>query len=679
MYESFYRLKEKPFSLLPDPDYLYLSGKHGTALALLEYSLLNQTGFCVISGETGAGKTTLIRRVLAECGGNVSVGLISNTHRAFGELLGWICMAFGLEYQGKTKPQLYEGFIQFLIDQYAKSRQTVLVIDEAQNMSPETLEELRMLSNVNADKDQVLQMILVGQPGLQETLRRPGLEQFAQRIAVDYHLGPLSREETGDYIRHRLVVAGGRPDVFDDEACDVVFQYSRGTPRLINLLCDSVLVYGYAQHRSTVDASIVRNVMRDREVHDTLPHFASGATDARPLVAAADIAHVHDPQHVVVAADNGARLSAQAAIEPLADQTKGEPPEEEQQFLHRSVAAAGGVPALVQPTLTGSADDGVEPPRAVINKLVTMETWSRNSIRVGARYRAGRTVGTQESQSGASFPSDGTLVAAPAVQPVHGAGKDDKLQATAVETVPLDDRTVIDLDKGVGMANHNLMSDARERRPRVFWGAAAVLGFISGLLVAAILIGAVYLRLGPAAPPADSALPPDAASVPLTAPPPAAGASVITPPPALHAAEDSADKARLLEIRSERDAALAEARALERERDAALAVAKARERATKAELRAARAEEQERAAARGHSVAARVKHDAEPVASEARPKQATQPVPAAPAASEAVNAAVVAPAAPAAAPKATKDSAPLKFSANPCKGPSAKFLSTCKE
>jgi general secretion pathway protein A len=265
MYEAFYGFREKPFSIIPDPSFLYFSPKHRMAFDLLEYGLMNQAGFNVITGEIGTGKTTLIRHLLGQLGTDTTVGLISNTHRSFGELLQWILFAYGLEYRGKEKVEMFHTFLDFMLQQYAQNKRTVLIVDEAQNMSPETLEELRMLSNVNADKDQVLQVILVGQAQLRDLLQRPDLEQFAQRIAVDYHLGPLSQEETRTYIRHRVSVAGcGNAELFDDAACDVVYEYSQGVPRLINLLCDTALVYGFAEQKTAIDAQLVQDVARDK-------------------------------------------------------------------------------------------------------------------------------------------------------------------------------------------------------------------------------------------------------------------------------------------------------------------------------------------------------------------------------------------------------------------------------
>jgi general secretion pathway protein A len=262
MYETFYSFREKPFSLLPDPAFLFLARQHSTALAVLEYGLVNQAGFTVVTGEIGCGKTTLIRHVLNTLGQDITVGLLSNTQR--GELLQWVLMAFGLDYQGKEKVALYETFIEFIIDEYAKNRRTVLIIDEAQNLGVDALEELRMLSNVNADKDQVLQLILVGQPELRATLSRPGLIQFAQRVAVDYFLVPLESEQIGSYIRHRLEIAGGDPALFKPEACQLVYHHSEGIPRLINLLCDTALVYGYAAGKQKIDVELVREVVQDK-------------------------------------------------------------------------------------------------------------------------------------------------------------------------------------------------------------------------------------------------------------------------------------------------------------------------------------------------------------------------------------------------------------------------------
>jgi len=285
MYETFYNLREKPFTLLPDPGFLFFSDKHRMALTLLEYGLMNQAGFTVISGDIGTGKTTLIRHLLDNMDREHTVGLISNTHRDFGELLQWILLAFNLEHANLNKVEMYQRFVDFIIDEYAHNRRTVLIVDEAQNMAAETLEELRMLSNINADKDQALQVVLVGQRELRDTLRRPDLVQFAQRISVDYHLQPLSEDEVVGYIGHRIKVAGGDPELFDDSACRAVYRFSNGVPRLINLLCDTALVYGYAEQTQHIRRELVCDVAREKQQGGIFPTFAD--PDA-PEQAAAD-------------------------------------------------------------------------------------------------------------------------------------------------------------------------------------------------------------------------------------------------------------------------------------------------------------------------------------------------------------------------------------------------------
>ncbi len=273
MYESFFGFREKPFSLLPDPGFLYPSKKHSMALTMLQYGLMNQAGITVITGEVGSGKTTLIRKLLSEIDDDISTGLISNTHESFGDLLQWVSMAFDLDYKGKDKIALYDAFANYVIDEYAKSKRTVLIIDEAQNLSPSVLEELRMLSNINADKDQVMQLILVGQPELRETLQRQDLRQFAQRVSADYHLAPLLLSEAIAYIQHRLKVAGGNEDIFEVDACKIIWKYSGGIPRLINTICDTALVYAYAEQLKSVSRKLAAEVIVEKQKGGIFPIF----------------------------------------------------------------------------------------------------------------------------------------------------------------------------------------------------------------------------------------------------------------------------------------------------------------------------------------------------------------------------------------------------------------------
>src|SRR5713226_497403 len=236
MYEAFYGLREKPFSILPDPELIYWGQNHRLAFAMLEFGVLNSAGFTVITGEIGSGKTTLLRYLLRKINPNLTVGLISNTPQSRDELLQWIMMSLGQPFEGSYSSLFYR-FQQYLQVQYTNNRRTILIIDEAQNLQPDALEALRMLSNVNADKDQLLQLILVGQPQLKDLLCSPQLVQFAQRISADFHLKPLSCNEVAQYIDYRLSAVGAHLPLFSREACEVVAHASSGIPRSINILC----------------------------------------------------------------------------------------------------------------------------------------------------------------------------------------------------------------------------------------------------------------------------------------------------------------------------------------------------------------------------------------------------------------------------------------------------------
>jgi general secretion pathway protein A len=264
MYESYYGLKERPFALTPDPQFIFLALPHRQALTYLEFSLAHDAGFCLITGEVGAGKTTLIHHLLKSVDRTVTVGLVSNTSRNFGRLLQWVCMTFGLEHSGKDEVSLYDLFTRFLIDEYAKGHKVVLIVDEAQNLGPARLEELRVLSNINAGKHLLLQTILVGQPQLRALIRAPELLQFEQRIGADCHIGALSADEARHYVQHRLRVAGGCVSLFTHTAIKLAYQNSKGIPRLINHYCDRALVYGYADRAARIDHELMADAIEDR-------------------------------------------------------------------------------------------------------------------------------------------------------------------------------------------------------------------------------------------------------------------------------------------------------------------------------------------------------------------------------------------------------------------------------
>ncbi|MEX2479627.1 MAG: AAA family ATPase [Gammaproteobacteria bacterium] len=264
MYEQFYGFREKPFSMTPDPAFLYLGTKHSTGLSMLRYGLMNRAGITVLTGDIGAGKTTLLRHLLNESEADLVIGLISNTHESFGNLMQWVAVAFDLGTDSDSKPVLYERFASYLIEQYAAGKRTVLIVDEAQNLDDAALEELRLLTNINADKDQLLQLVLVGQPELRDKLRSPKLVQFVQRVAVDFHLAPLGPEETHHYINHRIEVAGGKPGLFGPVACRFIHYQCGGVPRLINSVCDTALVYGFAGQETEISAELVFDMVIER-------------------------------------------------------------------------------------------------------------------------------------------------------------------------------------------------------------------------------------------------------------------------------------------------------------------------------------------------------------------------------------------------------------------------------
>ena len=296
MYESFYGLREKPFNLLPDPEYLFMSRGHEDVYSHLEYAIAENKGFVVITGEVGSGKTTLINYLLERVDQDIQVGLITNTYVRPTQLIKMICKEFELEPEGMDKAEMIDLFQGFLVRQFAEKTRVLLIIDEAQNLTPETMEEIRMLSNIDAEKHHLMQMVLVGQPELKFKLRREDLRQIAQRVTVNCHLDGLTGDEVEAYIRHRLKIAGGEdtdifgaknPDVFDAGALAAIAGYSRGIPRIINILCDTALVYGYADELRVIDKKVIEHVIRAREAGGIFSEPGSDEKSA-PLAAVSD-------------------------------------------------------------------------------------------------------------------------------------------------------------------------------------------------------------------------------------------------------------------------------------------------------------------------------------------------------------------------------------------------------
>jgi len=264
MYENYYSLKEKPFQIVPNPNYLYLSSVHENAVTYLEYGLMENVGFILLTGEVGTGKTTLVRHIMNQFESEKDIAVIFNTNVSADELICLILQSCELEPEQGSKTKNIETFYQFLIEKYAQNRPVLLIIDEAQNLSDATLEEVRMLSNLQSDDQSLIQIMLVGQPELKDRLQKPDHGAFAQRIAVNFFLSGLTNKETESYIFYRLKKAGGNPNIFSPEAIEKIFQASKGIPRTINLLCDAAMVYGFGYEFKTIDAPVIEQVIKDK-------------------------------------------------------------------------------------------------------------------------------------------------------------------------------------------------------------------------------------------------------------------------------------------------------------------------------------------------------------------------------------------------------------------------------
>ncbi len=264
MYAAFFGLTEPPFSIAPDPRYLYMSDRHSEAQAHLLYGLEHGSGFVQLTGEVGTGKTTLCRSVLAALPETIEVALILNPRINEHELLQTLCDELRISYApGLSPKQLVDRLNHHLLQIHAEGRRTVLIIDEAQNLSREVLEQIRLLTNLETNKEKLLQIILIGQPELVELLARPDLRQLAQRVTARYHLLPLSRRETAAFVNHRLFVAGCERPVFNRGASKQIYRFSRGIPRLINLICDRALLGAYSQDKRIVGAGIIKKAARE--------------------------------------------------------------------------------------------------------------------------------------------------------------------------------------------------------------------------------------------------------------------------------------------------------------------------------------------------------------------------------------------------------------------------------
>ncbi len=264
MYFKFYDFKEAPFNMTPNSRFFFESAKHTEALSTLIYAIEERKGFVVITGDIGSGKTTVCRTLLNKLTSTTQTALITNTHMSGKDLLCCILEDLEVEYMPGSKSKLLSRLNHYLIEQLRLDNNVVVIIDEAQNLTPAVLEEVRMLSNLETENEKLIQIIFLGQPELKKKLSMPRLEQLCQRIAVFYHLSPLTEEESKQYILYRLKVASeSKRQYFTYEALNLIYQFSNGVPRLINSICDSALLNGFIYEKDVIDAELTREVVNE--------------------------------------------------------------------------------------------------------------------------------------------------------------------------------------------------------------------------------------------------------------------------------------------------------------------------------------------------------------------------------------------------------------------------------
>ena len=344
MYERFYRLRERPFALTPDPDYLYPSKMHSEALGYLRYGIESHAGFVVITGAIGSGKTTLLQTLLRNVDNKITVARVMNTLLDPRELIEAAMIDLGLDPAGMSKPAMLKTFGEFLVNERAAGRMVLLVIDEAQNLSLPALEEIRMLSNMETEKSKLVKILLFGQPDLRDKLSRPELEQLRQRITVSHHLLPLDCEETSRYINHRLARASiGAPLEFPRAVTDRIHERAGGIPRLINVIADATLVFGYGEERSEIDEGLIMDVITDLDATGVLglqpnPERRDSVVPVEPSVTQPAAAPVAIAPPVVTAASAAAlpiARPAPAIIDPRLAERERQLREREQQIVDR--------------------------------------------------------------------------------------------------------------------------------------------------------------------------------------------------------------------------------------------------------------------------------------------------------------------------------------------------------
>jgi general secretion pathway protein A len=320
MYLSFYGLAEKPFSITPDPRYLYLGGRHAEALAHLVYGVTEAGGFIQLTGEVGTGKTTIVRSLLAKQPDNTEIALILNPRMNAREFVATLCSELGMFLPDKTidsEMELIDILNRYLLKAHAQGKRVVLIVDEAQNLTPELLEQVRLLTNLETETQKLLQIILIGQPELRDMLARNDLRQLAQRITGRYHLEPLSRDEAAAYVKHRLRIAGATVDIFTTGALAELYRASGGVPRLLNIIGDRALLGGYSEDRHLITAALVRKAASEVSGRRITPAWLPWTLGAGTVAVVAGVALLawsqRDTPQVAKAAPPPAPVAAPAA------------------------------------------------------------------------------------------------------------------------------------------------------------------------------------------------------------------------------------------------------------------------------------------------------------------------------------------------------------------------------
>jgi putative secretion ATPase (PEP-CTERM system associated) len=365
MYERFYHLRDRPFALSPDPDYLYPSRVHREALDYLRFGIEGDAGFVVITGEIGSGKTTLLQVLLRNLDGQTTVIRLVNTLLTGRELIESMLLDLGVANPPATKPGMLRELARLLIEERTAGRRVVTVIDEAQNLSREALEELRMLSNLETEKSKLMQIVLVGQPDLRDALEDATLEQLRQRVTVRYHIDPIDADETEQYINHRLQRAAlAAPLVFSRAVSDAVHARSGGVPRLINVICDAVLLCGYAEECRQVDVALVRTAVEELELSSVLRR-SGGA----PIPSSRPPSPPHAVTQLPITTEPLTSFASEAPRQPVAPQRTTARPEPPDDLPLRTLDAARNRPPIRDVRQPAARPASPAPDRRAANPL----------------------------------------------------------------------------------------------------------------------------------------------------------------------------------------------------------------------------------------------------------------------------------------------------------------------